>query len=127
MANKRSIKAYYSNDRKYFENSLGSEFNYTSATGPYEYLLGALAGCYSSTLCSLERKSNWKALELEVSGIKREKIPTTLESTAIKIIAKGVEDKSEFEYLTKKASEDCSIFQTIAKVSKMRIEIEYED
>ena len=127
MANKRSIKAYFSNEKKYFENSLGSEYYYTQATGPYEYLLGALAGCFVSTLSSYERHSNWKSLGVEVIGIKRDIVPTTLEDTTLKIDAKGVEDREEFKALIKKASEECSIFQTISKVSKMNIEIAFED
>ena len=127
MANIRSIKTYFSGEKKYFENSIGSEYYYTQATGPYEYLLGALAGCYTSTLSSYERHSNWKNLEIEVIGIKRDTVPTTLEDTTLKIKAKGVEDKDEFESLAKRASEECSIFQTISKVSKMNLEITFED
>lgn len=127
MANIREINAHFTDGNRYFENSLGSEFHYTQATGPYEYLLGALAGCYVSTLSGYERKTGWEKLDVNVQGIKRESIPTTLESTTIKLKAYKVDDKDEFTRLAKKASEECSIYQTIAQVSKMTLEIEFED
>ena len=127
MANIRTIKAHFSDNEKYFENTLGGEYYYTEATGPYEYLLGALAGCYCFTLYSQKRKSNWKSLDITVTGKKRIEIPTTLEETTLKIIAKGVEDKEEFLSLTRRASEECSIYQTISKVSRMKLEVLFED
>ncbi len=126
MANTKTIKAYFSNDRKYFENSLGSEYNYTQATGPYEYLLGALAGCYASTLSSYERDFNWEELEIEIIATKRETIPTTLENTMLKIKAMGVEDRDGFILLAKRACDECSIYQTISKVSNMDLDIMFE-
>lgn len=127
MANTKEINAYFSDDKKYFENSIGSEFYYSQAMGPYEYLLGALAGCYISTLYSYERKSSWKELTVNVKGTKRDTVPTTLEETDIIIRAKEVEDKKEFETLARRAVDECSIFQTISKVSKMNLDIIYED
>lgn len=127
MAQIREITAHFENGNKYFENTIGNEFYYTQSTGPYEYLLGALAGCYTSTLYSYERKTNINKIDINIQGIKRETVPTTLEKTTITVKAYGVSDKEEFSSLAKRASEDCSIYQTISKVSEMILNIEFED
>ena len=127
MAQERKIKAVFNADTRYFMNSLGNEFHFTSCTGPYEYLLGALSGCFYSTLCSFDRKSSWQSLEIEVRGIKRDTVPTTLEKTTLDITVFKAEDRAEFESLVAKASMSCSIFKTLEAVSKMDVVISYED
>lgn len=127
MAKIREITAHFENGNKYFENTIGNEFYYTQSTGPYEYLLGALAGCYASTLYSYERKTNINKIDINIQGIKRENAPTTLEKTTITVKAYGVSDEEEFSSLAKRAAEDCSIYQTISKVSEMILNIEFED
>ena len=127
MAQIREITAHFENGNRYFENALGNEFYYTQSTGPYEYLLGALAGCYVSTLYGYDRKTNIEKIDVSVQGIKQDIVPTTLERTTITIKAYGVDDKEEFSNLAKRATMDCSIYQTIAKVSKMILNIEFED
>ncbi len=124
----RSVKACFNKDGRYFENKLGSEYNFTQATGPYEYLLGALSGCFFLTLNSFERKSDWKSLEFDVVGNKDDNnIPSYLKETTITITARGVEDRSEFEHLVEGAKKECSIYNTIGKVSSMSVIIKYED
>ena len=66
-------------------------------------------------------------MTIRTSGIKRETVPTTLECTTLDITVVKATDKAEVEALVKKASEMCSIFQTIGKVSEMKINISYED
>lgn len=127
MARERKISAHFDSNKQYFENSIGKEFPFTAITGPYEYLLGALAGCFYRTLASFERKASWESLEMEVKGIKRETSPTTLETTIMDITVSKAEDKEEFEALVKRASDSCSIFQTISKVSEMKVNIKFED
>lgn len=127
MENIREINAHFSKDSKYFENNLGTEFHFTQSTGPYEYLLGALAGCYFYTLQSILENCSFENVHIDVVGKKRENVPTTLEETSLKIVAKGVSDKKKFKLAAERASEECSIFQTISKVSKMDLEIVFED
>ena len=127
MAPERKITAHFESGKRYFENSIGNEFLFTSFTGPYEYLLGALSGCFYSTLDSLERSSSWEKMTIKTTGIKRDTVPTTLECTTLDITVVKATDKAEVEILAKKASEMCSIFQTIGKVSEMKININYED
>ena len=127
MAQERKIVSHFDSQKEYFENSLGREFLFTATTGPYEYLLGALSGCFYRTLVSFERKGSWEKLEIAVTGIKRETVPTTLEKTILDITVFNANVKDEFADLARMASEACSIFQTISKVSEMKINIKYED
>lgn len=124
----RTIDAHFTHSRRYFENSLGREFDFTAATGPYEYLLGALSGCFTSTLLDMYAKDiEYTSIDVHVEGIKREEVPTTLEHTSIKLTAKGVKERERFEEAVQKASQACSIFQTISKVSEMEVQIVFED
>lgn len=127
MAQERKIVSHFDSQKEYFENSLGREFLFTATTGPYEYLLGALSGCFYRTLVAFERKGSWEKLEIAVTGIKRETVPTTLEKTILDITVYNANEKDEFADLARMASEACSIFQTISKVSEMKINIKYED
>lgn len=127
MAKDRIITAHFNNKNRWFENQLGTEYNYTSATGPYEYLLGALAGCYLSTLCSYERKGSWDDIELKVTGRKRDEIPSTLKTTNLDITVKGASDPEEFKALAARAQKECSIYQTISGVSEMIVNITFKD
>ena len=125
MARERTITAHFTSSKKWFENTLGSEYNYTAATGPYEYLLGALAGCYISTLSSYPRKGTWESIEVKVTGNKRDETPSTLKTTKLDITVKGATDEAEFLALADRAKAECSIFQTISKVSEMIVGVKF--
>lgn len=125
MAKERIITAHFNSKNRWFENQLGTEYNYTAATGPYEYLLGALAGCYLSTLCSYERKGSWEDIELKITGLKRDEVPSTLKTTILQMKVKGASDEEEFKALAEKAQAECSIYRTISSVSDMVVEIKF--
>ena len=126
MAKKRTITGHFSQSRRYFENTLGTEFDFTGSTGPYEYLLGALSGCFYSTLSSIPHTSGWNSFDIHITGVKRKEVPTTLEHTVMDITVRGAEDEEEVKALIAKAAEDCSIFATISKVSKMEVKVKFE-
>lgn len=125
MGQARQITAHFTSGRRFFENALGNEFDFTSSTGPYEYLLGALAGCFYSTLAGFGRKGGWQEVTIAVRGIKRDTIPTTLERTILGITARGVEDEEEFRMLAARAASECSIYNTLSAVSQMEVTIEF--
>lgn len=125
MGQVRTITAHFNGSRRFFENSIGKEFDFTQTTGPYEYLLGALSGCFYLTMLSIKHAVRWEEVEITVTGTKRDTAPTTLEKTVIAITATGVTDKAEFETLADSAAKECSIFNTISQVSKMEITISY--
>ena len=124
---KRTIDAHFTKERRYFENQIGREFDFTATTGPYEYLLGALSGCFVSTLLDFYEGKSYRELAIHVEGEKREEVPTTLKHTLISIKAKGIEDKEKFNSAVTKACQTCSIYQTISKVSEMEVQIAFED
>ena len=96
MGQQRTITAHFNQERRYFENSIGREFDFTQSTGPYEYLLGALSGCFYLTLLATKHQSRWQDVEITVTGIKRDTVPTTLEKTIISITVHGATDDDEF-------------------------------
>ena len=115
----RTATGHFTEKERFFITPDGTKHEYKEGSGPYEYLMGALAGCFYSTLASMERKGEWKEVSITANGIKRTVVPTTLEHTSLEIVGKGISDKDEFEMLVKKTAEECSIFQTISKVSAM--------
>lgn len=125
MGQRRTITAHFIQGRRYFENSIGKEFDFTQTTGPYEYLLGALSGCFYLTLLSIKHTGRWEEVTIDVEGTKRDTIPTMLEKTVLKITVKGADDEEEFRTLVEKAAEECSIYNTIAAVSAMEYDIEF--
>ena len=125
MGQVRTITEHFNGSRRFFENSIGKEFDFTQTTGPYEYLLGALSGCFYLTMLSIKHAVRWDEMEITATGTKRDTAPTTLEKTVIAITATGVTDKAEFEALADSAAKECSIFNTISQVSKMEITISY--
>ncbi len=127
MGQMRTITAHFDNSRRYFENSIGKEFDFTQTTGPYEYLLGALSGCFYLTMLSIKHSVRWQSVDITVEGTKRDSVPNMLEKTLLKITATAVTDKEEFESLARQAAEECSIYNTIKAVSDMEWIIEYKD
>lgn len=127
MGQMRTITAHFDNSRRYFENSIGKEFDFTQTTGPYEYLLGALSGCFYLTMLSIKHSVRWQSVDITVEGTKRASVPNMLEKTLLKITATAVTDKEEFESLARQAAEECSIYNTIKAVSDMEWTIEYKD
>ena len=123
---KRIIDGHFTPSRRYFENTLGREFDFTAATGPYEYLLGALSGCFVSTLLDIFT-DDYESVDAHIEGEKREEVPTTLKHTLLRLNVKGVKEKENFRSAVTRASETCSIYQTISKVSEMEIQIVFED
>ncbi|HIV98840.1 MAG TPA: OsmC family protein [Candidatus Ornithospirochaeta avicola] len=122
----REIEAHFSKERRYFENSIGREFDFTQSSGPYEYLLGALSGCLYSTFMSIKDEDlTFDSVDITVRGEKRQEEPTFLENTYLHVQAKGASSKEKFEKSFILASEKCSIFQTIKKVSKMHLEVSF--
>ena len=126
MGQQRTITAHFNQERRYFENSIGREFDFTQSTGPYEYLLGALSGCFYLTLLGTKHTGRWQDVEITVTGIKRDTVPTTLEKTIISITVHGATDEDEFRALAAEAEKNCSIYNTIKTVSEMVVEIKFE-
>lgn len=117
----------FTGEKEFFTTPFGDTHEFKEGKGPYEYLMGALTGCFYYTLADYDRKGTWGEITITASGVKRTTIPSTLEHTSLEIVGKNISDKEEFEHLVKKTTETCSIFQTISKVSEMDVVIRFED
>lgn len=124
----RKATGHFSEEGRYFTTGPDSyKHEFREGTGPYEYLMGALAGCFYSTLNSFERKCTWDYVEITPSCIKRTTVPTTAETTTLEVVAKNCSDKEEFEELVKKTASACSIYNTISRVSSIDVAVRFED
>jgi len=95
---------------------------------PYNLLFGALGSCLYYTFMDIviKKRLTFEKVNLEISGVKRQTVPTTLEEVNIKFIIKGASDQKQFEKSVKLAEEYCSIHATIAKVAKINVELSFE-
>ncbi len=122
----RVINAHFDESAEYFFTPSNDYSTYSDGQGPYEYLLGALSGCYYYTLCDIaENKVSWDSVDIEAVGRKRKTIPTTLEKTVLTLTVAGASDEDLFKECAEQASKNCSIYQTITKVSEMVLNIEF--
>lgn len=124
----RKATAHFNKDgEKYFETPDGVKHTYREGSGPYEYLMGALAGCFTSTLLDYEHEGVWGDITVTASGTKRKESPTVLEHTSLEIVARNISDKEEFDRIVQKTQRVCSIYQTIKCVSAMDTVVRFED
>lgn len=123
----REVNAHFGGDGSYFTKN-GKRFCYEDGLGPYEYLMGALAGCFTSTLMDILDQEGIACGDIDVHcfGEKRGSIPTTLENTWIEMRIHGSGDIPEERILSciEKTKETCSIYQTIRQVSAMHVKFE---
>lgn len=122
----RIISARFNNETFCFGKEGEDKYYFSSKMGPYEYLLGALSGCFYYTILDKATTPFWDEAEFVVRGKKREEGIQTLFFTQIKIRIKNVKDKKMFEDCLDYAKENCSIYNTISQVSKMEVLVEYE-
>ena len=65
-------------------------------------------------------------MDISVSGIKRDEIPTTLKHTTLSIKVHGADDEHEVFSLIEKAKAECSVYATISKVSEIEVLTEFD-
>lgn len=118
----REIFAHFSNESRSFHSNGGRDNYFDSTIGPYEYLLGALSGCWYSTLTDVIKDSiTYDWCDIHVEGVKREESPTTLKHTKMTVAVMNPSDYEAFLDACKQTCGYCSIYQTIAKVSEMEL------
>jgi len=124
---KKHIRADFVPDHYQFTTDKGATFDFGS-TAPYDYLLGALAGCLFATFVDLavKMKVSWEHVSLEVDGTKREESPTTLEQCSVVATATGVDNEKKFLKAFETATRYCSIYQTISQVSEMHWSVDFQ-
>lgn len=95
---------------------------------PYNLLLGALGGCLYHTFLDIviKKRLTFDSVKMEMDGVKREEVPTTLETANIKFIIKGASNEKQFAKSVELAEKYCSIHATISKVADIKLELVFE-
>ncbi|MCH3907361.1 MAG: OsmC family protein [Sphaerochaeta sp.] len=127
MSQERSVRADFVPDHYQFTTPSGDAYAYTPTTGPYEYLLGALSGCLFMTFKDIAKEMHvgWEHMSFQTHGVKRDEIPTWLKSVDIHVTVTGASDAQLFTKAFEKATHNCSIYNTIAKVATMEWTVEF--
>ncbi len=96
--------------------------------GPYDLLLLALGSCLQSTFedVAAKMKVSWEELEMDISGVKRIDIPTTLKECTVALTVKDAEDEKKLKKAFDIATRYCSVYQTISKVADMDWKVTFE-
>jgi len=92
---------------------------------PYNLLLGALGGCLYHTFLDIvvKKRLTFTNVKMEIDGVKRESVPTTLESVQVKFIIENASNEKQFEKSVELAEKYCSIHATISKVADINLEL----
>ncbi len=95
---------------------------------PYELLLGALGACYYATFVDIANKMRlqYTGASFQISGVKREEVPTTLKHAAIRFAIQGAEDKKGFDRAAELAGKYCSVHHTLSQVAELKTELVFE-
>ena len=94
---------------------------------PYHLLFGALGSCFYHTFLTIVEKKRltFEVANLEISGVKREVPPTTLETVGMKFTIKNASNFEKFQQAVELAAKYCSIHETISKVANIDIVTEF--
>jgi putative redox protein len=107
------------------EIKIGSEAN---TFKPYHLLFGALGSCFYHTFITIVQKKRltFSGATLEISGNKRDTVPTTLENVQMTLVIKDASDQEKFKKSVDLAAQNCSIHETISKVAKIKIDVKFK-
>ena len=94
------------------------------SVAPYDMTDGAMASCLYATYLDLieEKHLVIKGADIDISGIKREMIPTTLEELTIKITVYSDEELDILQHTFNQALATCSMVQTFKLVATIHTE-----
>ena len=98
---------------------------------PYELLPGALGSCYYATFLGIaeKQKIDYDKADIEISGKKREEVPTTLETVTLDLTIYGVDDAKAQKKITRAAElagKYCSEYTTIGCVADMTTNVHFK-
>lgn len=91
---------------------------------PYDMLLGALGGCYYATFLDIAQKMRleYESASIDITGVKREEVPTTLKTVTMVFTIKGAKDEKGFARAAELAGKYCSVHETIKQVADITLE-----
>lgn len=98
---------------------------------PYEFFLGGYAGCLHATFKDIltKKKLTFDEITYDVTGVKREEIPTTLKEVTVRVSITGA-DKEKQKAIIKSmdlAEKYCSISAMIQMIANIDITIAFLD
>lgn len=127
MAKHYEITAQYNGNGGQFTTWDKVQHSIKEDSNPYQYLLGALSGCFYSTFRGIAETMEvpFEKLDFSVKCTKRKEVPTTMDSCTMKIIAYGVEHRDLFARAIDETCETCSIYNTLNLVAKMTVDVEF--
>ena len=96
----------------------------------YDMVLGGLGACLQHTFQSILDKKNIhvNSVHYDITGVKREEVPSTLETVTLNVVVSGVEEKdySKVEKSMELAGKYCSVYTTIGHVATMTTTIKFK-
>lgn len=94
---------------------------------PYDMLLGALGACYYSTFVDIAKKMRleYEGASIDISGVKRQEVPTTLATVDMVFTIRGVSDQKTFRRAADLAAKYCSVHETVSKVADIRLDVRF--
>lgn len=91
--------------------------------GPYDLVLGGLAGCFYATFLGIAGKMHlhYHEVILDIEGHHREDPPTTLQHIILNMEVKGADPDQEKRYqrAVEIAGKYCSVYQTLSQVAEI--------
>ena len=91
---------------------------------PYEMVLGGLGACLNYTFQDVLDKMRTEVggVEYDITGIKRDEVPTLLKQVIVSITVTGVEasKQKKVEKAWQKATEYCSMYETLSRIAEMK-------
>jgi putative redox protein len=95
---------------------------------PYHLLYGAVGSCFYATFLSIVQKKQLTFIDadLEVSGIKRDKVPATLEYLKMVLTIRGGTNHEQLKDSAELGAKYCSIHETISQVAKVELEVIFQ-
>jgi putative redox protein len=122
-----------------FDNTFKGEMTSPSGTvpigavdggvAPYHLLFGALGSCFYATFLSVADKMRlqFDKATVEVSGNKRESVPTTLDHVTIALVIHGGSDETKLKKAADLGAQYCSIHETVSKVAKIDLDVTFSN
>jgi len=94
---------------------------------PYDLLQGALVACLHSTFLEIltKKRCELKFADYDVSGEKRDEVPTMLQSVHVKVILPAGPHEDAYLKSMELATKYCSVYNTLSQVAKMSYSIKF--
>lgn len=97
---------------------------------PYEIILGGLGACLNYTFQDVLDKMRLtvESVDYKISGEKRDEVPTILKEVTVDVIVTGVLEgkESKVEKAWQKATEYCSMYETLSRIATMKPSITFK-